>query len=59
MSEERKMELSSKMSIMSLNLPLDFWEIALIKMAAHKFSGKLIVCILLLLFSFMLIEVFK
>ena len=56
------MALLSKMSIMSLNLALRFLgnELIAIKMAAHNFSGKLIVySILLLLFSFMLIEVFE
>ena len=61
MSEEKKNGIVVKDEHNEFELALRFLgnELIAVKMAAHNFSGKLIVySILLLLFSFMLIEVF-
>ena len=62
MSEEKKNGIVVKNEHNEFELSLIFLgnELIAIKMAAQNFSGKLIVySILLLLFSFMLIEVFE
>ena len=62
MSEEKKNGVVVKDENNEFELALRFLgnELIAIKMAAQNFSGKLIVySILLLLFSFMLIEVFE
>ena len=62
MSEEKKNGIVVKNKHNEFELALRFLgnELIAIKMAAQNFSGKLIVySILLLLFSFMLIEVFE
>ena len=61
MAEEKKNGIVVKNEHNEFELALRFLgnELIAIKMAATNFSGKLIVCsILLLLFSFMLLEVF-
>ena len=62
MTEEKKNGIGVKNEHIEFELALRFLgnELIAIKMAATNFSGKLIVwSILLLLFSFMLIEVFE
>ena len=62
MSEEKKNGVVVKDENNEFELALRFLgnELIAIKMAVHNFSGKLVVySILLLLFSFMLIEVFE
>ena len=62
MAEEKKNGIVVKNEHNEFELALRFFgnELIAVKMKAHNFSGKLIVySIILLLFSFMLIEVFE